>query len=46
MAKVLGFTSSISGPLVDRIRDIVTGAGHEYVQGPSYFGIPDRKSVV
>ncbi|MXX65925.1 MAG: phosphoglycerate dehydrogenase [Chloroflexi bacterium] len=45
MAKVLGFTSSISGPLVDRIRDIVTGAGHEYVQGPSYFGIPSEEDV-
>lgn len=45
MAKVLGFTSSISGPLVDRIRGIVTGAGHEYVQGPSYFGIPSEADV-
>ena len=45
MAKVLGFTSSISGPLVDRIRSIVTGAGHEYIQGPSYFGIPSEEDV-
>lgn len=45
MAKVLGFTSSISGPLVDRIRGIVTGAGHEYVQGPTYFGIPSEDDV-
>ncbi len=45
MAKVLGFTSSISGPLVDRIRSIVTDAGHEYVQGPSYVGIPSEDDV-
>ena len=45
MAKVLGFTSSISGPLVDRIRGIVTAAGHDYVQGPSYMGIPSEEDV-
>ncbi len=45
MAKVLGFTSSISGPIVDRIREVITDAGHEYVQGPPYAGIPSEEEV-
>ena len=45
MAKVLGFTSSISGPIIDLIRETVTAAGHEYVQGPPYIGIPTEDEV-
>ena len=45
MAKVLGYSSSATKETVERLSQVISAAGHEYISGPPYVGIPSEEEV-